>query len=351
MRNAPSRDMDQIFSCFATHYNIRLEDVTLVHVGFDTEAAAFQGRASGGQEFFIKILPRPMEAALHVQRLLADSGVPNIMAPVLTTESRPWCFLAGDHGDAVTAYPFVHGGSAMVSGMSPDQWREFGASMRAVHNVCVGEQFRHDLRAEDFALPSSALVRQLLALPDHQIVKSRAAAAYARFLSDHTEGILRILDRAEALGRSLQTRSWKRVLCHGDIHAANIMVATDGRIWLVDWDAPLLAPQERDLLFVIGSRIAREVTPAEEEFFLEGYGPIDIDPEALIYYRYERIIEDIGEFAKTILLNPWLSEADREKQATIVQSLFEVDGDIERAESVARHQWPAREASGGLQEG
>jgi hypothetical protein len=61
---------------------------------------------------------------------------------------------------------------------------------------------------------------------------------------------------------------------------------------------------------------------------------VTIDPEALIYYRYERIIEDLGEFGKSVFVNPRFSEEVREEEAALGMGFFEPDGDLDRAETV-----------------
>jgi spectinomycin phosphotransferase len=116
------------------------------------------------------------------------------------------------------------------------------------------------------------------------------------------------------------------VLCHGDIHAANILTGDDGRIHLVDWDAPVLAPRERDLIFVIGSQIARDVLPHEERWFFSGYGLVDTDPDALVLFRYERVIEDLVEFGRELLASTDLENPDTVFALRIIETFFAPDG-------------------------
>src|SRR5262249_18715644 len=162
------------------------------------------------------------------------------------------------------------------------------------HSGGFASQLRGQVPAETFSIPSAQLVRRLTAGIQDARFDSPAAMRLASFWADNASLIEQMLVRAEALGKQLQSRPFEFVLCHADIHAANILVSEEGSIYLVDWDGPLLAPRERDLLFVVGSNIARRVEPREEALFFQSYGTVDIDLTALAYYRYERAIEDIG---------------------------------------------------------
>jgi thiamine kinase-like enzyme len=64
-----------------------------------------------------------------------------------------------------------------------------------------------------------------------------------------------LVDRAEALGQWLQATAAPLVLCHADIHTGNVLLDTANNLWIVDWDETMLAPKERDLMFVVGGII------------------------------------------------------------------------------------------------
>jgi spectinomycin phosphotransferase len=334
MNDDPGLDSQQIAAVLQGEYSVPVATVTFLPLGHDPYAAVYEVTAQDGTPYFLKVRFGPVFApGLAVPRALIDRGVPNILAPLRSRSGALWCPL-GSGNDTIVLYPYLRAQNAADVGLNAGQWRDFGATLRAVHDSRVEARFRDQLRTEDFAIPSAALVRQMQAVVDTTAFESPAATAFAAFWREHTPHINTMLHRAEELGRTLRGRSFHTSLCHSDIHTANILVSDDGHIHLIDWDSPLIAPRERDLLFVIGSRIARTVEPEDEAAFFAGYGPVTVDPEALIYYRYERIIEDLGEFGKSVFVNPRFSEEVREEEAANGMWFFDEDGELSRVEIV-----------------
>ena len=70
----------------------------------------------------------------------------------------------------------------------------------------------------------------------------------------------------------------------------------------MDWDAPLRAPRERDLVFVLaGPWGEQEVTDRRRALFFKGYGRYEVHRPTLDYYHVERVVDDIGQFALSVL--------------------------------------------------
>jgi spectinomycin phosphotransferase len=113
-----------------------------------------------------------------------------------------------------------------------------------------------------------------------------------------------LVHRAEHLSEVLEKKRTPFVLCHADIHAWNMLIQSDGTFYIVDWDTLILAPKERDLMFIASGLFGKARTPEQEEtLFYKSYGSQQqVDPVALAYYRCDRIVRDIAEYCEEIFL-------------------------------------------------
>src|SRR5262249_44778963 len=146
------------------------------------------------------------------------------------------------------------------------------------------------------------------------------AVKLGAFLKAKRAETLDLVDRAERLALALQARSSECIVCHSDIHAGNILIDANDALYIVDWDNPILAPKERDLMFAGGAQFGSRRTPHEEEaLFYQGYGQTQIDPIAIAYYRYERIVQDIAIYCEQLFLTDEGGE-DREQSLHYLMS-------------------------------
>jgi spectinomycin phosphotransferase len=175
-------------------------------------------------------------------------------------------------------------------------------------------------------------VRRFLAEAPPARQRSPARSALATVWRTRRAEIAGLLERTEALASQLAKRPLDPVLCHGDIHLANVLVDVDGRLRVVDWDGVVFAPRERDLMFVVGGvAVAPAVRPRDEALFFEGYGAVDLDPLALTYYRHAWALQEIGAFADETLVRRGTDETTRAQSLGSFRRLFSTGGVVDSA--------------------
>lgn len=150
------------------------------------------------------------------------------------------------------------------------------------------------------------------------------------FMKNNAAVIHRLVDRAEQLGKQIQEQLPEFVLCHSDIHGGNVLMDDNDIIYIVDWDDPIVAPKERDLMFIGGGVANIWNRPHEEEFFYNGYGKTEINRAILAYYRHERIVEDIAEYGQQLLLTS-ISDQNRVESYKQFIAQFDPGGVVEIA--------------------
>lgn len=157
------------------------------------------------------------------------------------------------------------------------------------------------LPCEDFGPRWREALRAFVARAEADTFAEPVAARLAATLRAERATITRLVGRAEMLAAGLRARPPANVLCHADIHAGNVVIDDAGALHIVDWDTAMLAPKERDLMF-IGAGIGDDWRgPGPEALFYEGYGEAAIDRAALACYRCERIVEDLAVFCEELL--------------------------------------------------
>src|SRR5947208_17053255 len=104
----------------------------------------------------------------------------------------------------------------------------------------------------------------------------------------------------------------------------------DNTIYIVDWDYPIMAPKERDLMF-IGGGVANVWNKSREEaLFYKGYGKIEVNWTILSYYRHERIVEDIALYGQDLVLTTAGGE-NRDVMYKHFIDMFEPEGVVDIA--------------------
>ena len=300
MLEKPDLGDEAILSGLQHAYGLRAAQIAFLPLGVDVNAAVYRVVADDGTPYFLKLRRGVFDAAsVSLPRFLSDQGMAQIIAPVATQTGQLWGALG-----AFTAilYPFVEGRNGYEVSLSDQHWSDLGLALKGLHAAKVPPALLSRLRPETYAPQWRESVKAFLARVMTETWEDAVAVETAAFLQAKRGEILDLVQRTDQLARVLlaQPRAW--VVCHADLHAGNILIDAHAALYIVDWDNPILAPKERDLMFIGGGLMGGWRPPLEEAaLFYRSYGPTEIDPSALAYYRYERIIEDLAAYCEQLL--------------------------------------------------
>ena len=329
MLERPHLADERIVACLSKEYGLRVAEISFLPLGADRSTAVYCVVADDGTPFFLKLRSGGFdETSVALPKFLSDQGIEQIIAPLTTSAGRLWASL--DPFKVILA-PYVEARNGYQVVFSDHHWRVLGAAMKRIHTVVVPPALRRCIRSETYSPHWREVARSFLRRVEKSTFEDPVAARVAALLRVRRDLILDLIARADALALALQARPPESVLCHSDLHAGNLLIDAIDALYIVDWDDPILAPKERDLMFAGGAQGFAGHTPQEEEaLFYQVYGQTLIHPLALAYYRYERIVQDIAVFCEQLLLTGEGGE-DREQSFRYLASNFLPDGTIEVA--------------------
>jgi len=284
-----------IINILSTYYLIEVSTLVLLPLGADTDASIY--KAEGNEKTYFVKLKRGQIENIEILELLQQAGIQELISPIKTIDGQQ--IYKGDDFTLIV-YPFVEGQDGFTRPLTDEQWILLGRALRKVHEIPVPASLK--IRREEFSPKWRDIVRSLYT--KEVFLEDEIASNLWKFLQENKSTIQKLVDRAEELSEKVRNRPLQFVLCHSDIHAGNVLLDGKQALYIVDWDDPILAPKERDLMFIGGGVGNVWNNPREERLFYQGYGDVDVDLTVLAYYRYERIVEDIAVYAQELLLKP-----------------------------------------------
>ncbi len=310
MLEKPTLTDEAILDCLQAAFGVRADLLEFLPVGNDATAWAYRVRAAGAS-YFLKVKSGKLkEAGLTIPRYLHDQGLGQVVAPLPTPSGLLYLPL---EGFSLILYPYITGLTGMQAGLDSALRQELGAVLQKIHSLALPPRLAAQLPWEAFTppwIPVITCLEETLARGD---LRSPEAHQLAVFWREKQTEIDAVIARATKTGQALQSTSLDFVLCHADFHDANLLIDPTGRLFIVDWDEIILAPKERDLVFVTDTPgDSRRLQETQARLFFEGYGPTYIDPLVLQYYQDEWTVQEIGDFGERILLRDDLGAQTRQ---------------------------------------
>jgi spectinomycin phosphotransferase len=328
MLEKPDLKDEKIVACLRDAYGLCTGPLVFLPLGADMNAAVYRAVTDDGTPYFVKLKRGVFEeTAVALPKFLRDQGIAQIIAPLQTKTGQLW---AEVDAFKLILYPFIVGCDGREKDLSDVQWIEFGAALKKIQTVTLPSALKGRIPSEDYSPRWREIVKSFLDRPGEIVLEDPVAVKTDALLKRRRDEIADLVGRAGRLAAALQARSPEFVLCHSDVHEANVLIDAEGRLYIVDWDNPILAPKERDLMFIGGGICGVWNQPRQETLFYRGYGRTEIDPVVMAYYRCNRIVEDIAIYCQQLLLSAEGGE-DREQSFQYLASIFLPNGVLEIA--------------------
>ena len=301
-------------------YGIEIGNPGQLFLGADRDTFVYKVNSKNGKIYFLKIRTGIFnESSIVIPYLLSQKIGRHIIAPIQTTDGK---LFITDSELTIVLYPFIDGRSGKEIDLTDDQLIGLGKTLRQIHEPGKTgiSQEKFGISCEKFYIPCEKFENKWIPVLTKYMneldiipVDNETTRQYVNMLGNRKNTITEIMERAEKLHAEILYYGIKNLepgycLCHADLHAANILIAEDD-FYIIDWDTMIMAPKERDLMFIGSGITGKWNTKRETDLFYLGYwgepdsaesekftgsrGNTKVNRTILDYYRFTRIIEDI----------------------------------------------------------
>ncbi len=290
MLSEPSINSNEIRTKIEEIYGKSVINLTSVREG--ETSWGYKVETQNNEIFFFKIYASLEDYKLRfdlIFKLFNNCGIRNITHPIKTHKGE---YVIHLDKYPVALFNFISGFNASEKPLNEKERFRLGELIGRIHKAKDTLDFQ---LMEDFIYGNTKRLLETLenaSLYIHD--ESQYRRKVALLLIENKEKLLNHLHILEEQGYKLRSQQLDFVICHGEPHQWNTMVNEQGEIFLVDWDDSLLAPKEKDLIFIKNDTIK-----------LEGYrsiiGDFKLNEDVLHFYDLEWSISEIDVWSSKLL--------------------------------------------------
>jgi spectinomycin phosphotransferase len=328
MREPPRILEERLRACLQDQYDLYPVTLEFLSLGHDYNAGVYRAASEQGTAYLLKVTSRSLyEPRCLVPHYLKNQGITSVVAPVPTRSGALWTVLSDW---TVIVYPWISGDTSLT-GMTNEQWKEVGAIFKRIHQVMLPPFGFESLRKETF--DPTVYTRWVRAFETQHLKPRLGESGSSRALRAswvaHQSTIHTGVTSLEKGAVVLKARPFPYVICHADLHPANLLRDRHGHVFVIDWDEVMLAPKERDFIFV---------RQQQTDAFWEGYGQREVDWMLLSYYLWERVVQDVIEYAQSVCFrDDWAEETKADVAQVFHEYLAEGGSNINAAYEASAH--------------
>jgi Ser/Thr protein kinase RdoA (MazF antagonist) len=280
--------MNALKEIISRNYGFKITNITPGPRGFVAETYIID---TSNERYFAKVVKisrysENIEAGLPALIELHEAGFDQISYPIATIDQQ---LSVKFDGSILTLYNFIEGEWTFDY-----DFEAYVALMAKIHQTTIRTPLIRE--AFDITPVMNALRREL-----DDLEKSTYTNPHQRKLQDiineYRHELAADMANFDAIVRHVRQTNIPFVLTHGDA-SGNILQASSGKLYMIDWDDMLLAPRERDIWFHVGTNQATaEFLPIYQRYFPS----YQVDASLFAFYLYKRYFEDVEGWCDKIL--------------------------------------------------
>lgn len=293
MVTEPNLDKDTLKSLLQEQFGIAVKNLTFNPKGWASWSYIVE--TADKNRYFLKIYKNENFDSQNFEftsKLSSDCGINNIAHPI---KAKSGNIVLDFSNFKIVIFNYIEGATSADRKLNDPQLESLGELLAKTHqskNIIGPYQVQ-----EDFSNPHKKdilnLFNKLESVNPRNDYQKEAKELYLKYKRKFLEE-LEILDQLES---KLANQKLVFVNCHGEPSPDNIMLTPQGEVFLIDWDFPLFAPKEKDLMFF----------DTRYDQISKGYekhsNDTSINKDAESFYGHLWNAQEIADFGTSLLLS------------------------------------------------